>query len=504
MGKGKRYSGEQKLNYKKVFAVIIAIVVITMGAIIIAKLVENARQATVSSREYYALYSENKWGILDSTGNIVINPMYEEMLIVVDKTKPVFLCVYDVNIETGEYSTQVLNEKNEQIYTDYDKVEALENYDSSGNVWYEENILRVEKDGKYGIIDLDGKVIASIQYDNIETLKGVTNSLIVEQNGKYGLINNSGVTIIEANYKEIQKFGEKYQQGYITINDDNLYGLVSYTGTQILENKYENILQIYGENYFVIEEDGAQKVINAEGDIIIEEGYDEITQIASSGVVFMQDDKYGLIGFDNEVKIEAEYDSLKEINTGYFVAEQGGKLGLIDLTGTVNIEFEYENIYFNEDANVYVAEDDEYNSSIIDGNFDVRLTGILNEINAQNQYIKIRTEDNEYKYYNYNFEEQEVQNVLQNNTLYVSKQDGKYGYVDKDGNVVVDYIYDEALEQNSYGYAAVKLDGVWGSINSEGEVVTQPQYNLDNNLIIDFIGEWHLGQDLNMNYYCKE
>ena len=504
MSKGKRYSGEQKLNYQKVFAVIIAIVVIIMGAIIIVKLVTNARQATVSAKEYYALYSEDKWGILDSTGNIVINPMYEEMLIVVDKTKPVFLCVYDVNEETGEYSTQVLNEKNEQIYTEYDKVEALENYDSNGNVWYEANILRVEKDGKYGIIDLDGKEIASIQYDNIETLKGVTNSLIVEQNGKYGLINNSGVKIIDANFKEIEKFGDEYQNGYITIDENDQYGLVSYTGTQILENSYENILPIYGENYFVIEEDGTQKVINAAGDVIIEDGYDEISEIASSGVIFIQDNQYGLIGFDNEVKIEPSYDDLKEINTEYFVAQRDGKRGVIDITETVNIEFEYEDIYFSEDANVYVAEDSDYNSSIIDENFEVRLTGILNEINTQNRYIKIRTEDDEYKYYNYNFEEQNIQNVLPNNTLYVSKQDGKYGFVDKDGNVVVDYIYDEALEQNSYGYSAIKLSGVWGAINSQGEVVTEPQYDLDDNLIIDFIGEWHLGQDLNMNYYCKE
>ena len=28
---------------------------------------------------------------------------------------------------------------------------------------------------------------------------------------------------------------------------------------------------------------------------------------------------------------------------------------------------------------------------------------------------------------------------------------GKYGFVDKNGKVVVDYIYDDATEQNEYG-----------------------------------------------------
>ena len=37
-----------------------------------------------------------------------------------------------------------------------------------------------------------------------------------------------------------------------------------------------------------------------------------------------------------------------------------------------------------------------------------------------------------------------------------------------------------------------------------GKVVIEPQYNLDNNYLIDFVGKWHLGQDINMNYYCDK
>ena len=50
----------------------------------------------------------------------------------------------------------------------------------------------------------------------------------------------------------------------------------------------------------------------------------------------------------------------------------------------------------------------------------------------------------------------------------------------------------------------MKKDGKWGVINSKGEVVQEPTYNLDDYLIIDFIGRWHLGKDINMNYYNQE
>ena len=112
--------------------------------------------------------------------------------------------------------------------------------------------------------------------------------------------------------------------------------------------------------------------------------------------------------------------------------------------------------------------------------------------------------DNEYKYYNLRGEEISSTEALKDNTLFLSKKGGKYGYVDKKGNIVVDYIYDDATEQNEYGYVAVKKKGLWGSIDKNGKEVIEPKYNLENNLKIDFISKWHLGEDLNMNYYCEK
>ena len=35
------------------------------------------------------------------------------------------------------------------MFKEYDKVLPLENYDQNNNIWYEANVLLVEKDGKY-------------------------------------------------------------------------------------------------------------------------------------------------------------------------------------------------------------------------------------------------------------------------------------------------------------------------------------------------------------------
>ena len=101
-------------------------------------------------------------------------------------------------------------------------------------------------------------------------------------------------------------------------------------------------------------------------------------------------------------------------------------------------------------------------------------------------------------------EEKEIKDVLSANTLYLSKQNGKYGFVDKNGVVIVDYIYDDATEQNEYGYAGVKKDGRWGAIDSTGKVIVNPTYTLSQNTVVSFIARWHLAPDLNANYYTDE
>ena len=87
--------------------------------------------------------------------------------------------------------------------------------------------------------------------------------------------------------------------------------------------------------------------------------------------------------------------------------------------------------------------------------------------------------------------------------MFLVKENGKYGYENKEGERVVDAIYDDATEQNEYGYAAVKKDGVWGALKADGTVILEPSVNLDNNLYINFIEKWHIYENANMNIYTK-
>lgn len=502
MARGKRYQTEGKLNYTKVFAVIIAIAVVIMFIFIIRNVLKQ-REKVTKNYQYFAVYAQDKWGVINQDGEEVIIPSYQEMIIIPNEEKDVFICTYDINDQTGEYKTKAINSKNEEIFTGYDKVEAIDNIDKDNNLWYEKDVLKVNKNGKYGLIDLNGKEILPIEYDEITVLDGMENSIIIKKDDKIGLVNDNGSAIIDTNYKEIKALGDSYKEGYITVDEKGKYGVVSTTKKQILENKYDEIFPVYLKDYYLVKENGTKELVNSNGEVVLDKGFDDIKSATTNGVIFNKDNLYGEMSFSGEITLEPKYQELKEVKKGIYIAKKDDKYGIIDNVGNEQLAFDYTGMTYNEKANLFFAEDAEYKTSLIDEVYNIKATGILSEVNTDDGYIRMRLDD-DYKYFDLKGEETSNIQVLKDNTIFLSKKDGKYGYVDKKGNPITDYIYDDATEQNKYGFAAVKKNGVWGSINKEGKEIVEPKYNLENNLKIDFIGKWHLGEDLNMNYYCEK
>lgn len=505
MSRGKRYE-EPKLNMKKVFAVVILFVVIIMCIIMLKGIfTEDEEQGNITSIDYFAAYKDNKWGVIDSNGNIIIEPSFGEMVIVPNSKEDVFLYTYDVNYDDGTYKTKAINSKSEGIFTNYEQVEAISSVDENQNLIYDGKALKVQNGGKYGLINMEGKEILPCEYDGINLLQGVENTLVISKDGNYGIADNDGKVIIPPSYSEIQNLGNEASQGFIVKNSEGKYGIVDIGNSQVLELKYDAISKIHEGEYYVVTEGNNQKIVKRNGQEVLNTNGKEITAILKNpenGAIYKIDNKYGVMNLSGEDVVEASYDELKEGKTGILIAKKGDKYGIIDMQGNEKVEFKYNSINYNEKADIYITEDEKYNNEILDSNFSVKLTGIVTDLNDEKGYIEIRQSD-EYKHYNFKFEEEKEAEIFTGNTLFVSKKDGKYGFLDKDDKVVVDYIYDDVGIQNSFGFAAIKKDGKWGAVDRNGNIVQEPIYQLDDYLQVDFIGGWYLGKDLNMNYYRK-
>jgi len=507
MSRGRRYNGDKpKLNLKKVAAVIIVFAVIVMSVIGFTKLMSsnNETEEKTVANQYFAAYTDGNWGVINSKGEIIIDPIYKETIIIPDNSKDIFLCTHEVDYTKNTYKTMVLNSKGEQIITNYDIVQALENYDSSNNLWYENDVLLVKKDGKFGLVDFKGQELLKCEYEAIEALKGVKNSFLTKKDGKFGLVDNIGAIILENNYQKIQPVSDKYENGYIVTDNNKKMGVINRDKTTAVELKYEDIKQIYGDGKYVVKENGKWQIIDNQGTVYLKDKFDEVLSIQGDNVIVKKDKKCGVITINDENKIQTKYQDMSYAFEDNYIFKESNKYGVINLAGEIVLKPTYETLIYREEAGFFEGStSNSANTDFIGNDFTVKITGILSEINVTDGYMKIRT-NGEYKYYNFKFEEKTNIQLLNTNTLFLSNKNGKYGFVNKEGIVIVDYIYDDAKEQNEFGYCSVKKDGLWGCINSKGEEVITPAYELENNLIIEFINKWHRGEDLNLNYYTDK
>lgn len=503
MGRGRR-AEEPKLNFKKVLAFIIAIAVIVMFVISINAILKKGddKERVSTIVKYFVTYTEDKWGVINNKGEVIIDNSYEEMIIIPDNSKDIFICTVGIDLEENTYTTKVLNKDAKPILKDYTNVTPIENY-SGSDVWYEENVLKFEKDGKFGLIDFEGKELLSPEYDEIYALEGVSKTIVIKKDNKLGIYNNSAKEVaVEAEYEEITTLTDTYDNGYIVKNAEGKFGLIGANKKVILEPIYEEIKNVYSSNMYVVKKDGKELVINEKSEPVYENGFDKIVNVTGSNIVIEKEKKLGLIDMQGNTVIEPQYDSLVHCFTDNYIAKKDNKYGIVSADGSVKVEFKYQSIAYVKEANFLECETEEFETELMDNNFEVKLTGIISEVNEEKGYIRIRVGDN-YEYYNFKFEKKDSKDVLTGNTLFLVKENGKYGFRNKAGELIVDCKYEDATEQNEFGYAAVKLDGKWGVLKSDGAVLVEPTVDLEENLYIDFIGEWHLYKDLRLNIYTK-
>ena len=98
-----------------IIALIVAIIIIvsTIGIIVYKNINDISYELEkIEKYSYFKLYQNQKYGVIDERGNILVQAEYE-VINIPNPTKDVFICYYDYNETTGEYKTKVLNSRNE-------------------------------------------------------------------------------------------------------------------------------------------------------------------------------------------------------------------------------------------------------------------------------------------------------------------------------------------------------------------------------------------------------
>ena len=521
----------------------------------------------VEQYNYFLLKQDGKTGVIDRSGNIVIDVKYDDIKIP-NPQKDVFVCY------SGENS-QILNSQKEQILNNYQDVEPIKLQNIASNLMFEKSVLSYKENDKYGLINFQGKKITKPIYDEISGLSYKEGELLVKQNDKYGVINIKGHKLIDIEYDKIavdgyytNDDGYKYA-GYIittTTQEGYRYGYINYNGKLILKPEYNELSRITdimdNENAYLLCAKNGQFGVNKDEKEIVKNEYQSISYDKTNDLLVVEKSKkYGIASLDGKIIVPAQFLQIDVIgNYLYAKNEQGTivydnqgketnmdtnisilntenekykikidnqnetKYGLITKEGKELIEEKYSymeylyNDYFivsNENSKLGVVNNKDAvkipieNDSVqkVEGTdliqavvanttklYDKTMNNICEMENAtvevNSDYIKIYN-DKQIQYFSKDGKELKNTDTYPNNELFSKQENGKWGFVNKNGSMVVEAKYDKVTEFNEYGYAAVNKDGKWGAINKKGEEVVEPIYTINDNKEPSFIGKYY-------------
>ena len=416
------------MNKKRLVLIIVILLILAIAVTFtILYFVKRAKYVydikDVLNIEYNIINIDGKYGVIDGKGNVVIDPNYD-VIQIPDPSQPIFVCMQNYNAETKEYQTKVLNDRKEQIITGYENVQAISIEAANDGVPFENTVLKYKKDGKYGLVDMEGKEITDPIYDEISGMMYKEGMLLVKQGEKVGIININGIEVIEPIYDNIAVDGyydsnTRYKEtGFIVcqIKENGYrYGYVDYRGDTILDTEYteiERVTEIENEDaiYLVAYQDG-QAGLFRNKKMILNHEYEEIVYYAYNDV---------------------------------FVVQRNGHQGITDRQGNIKIDTKYSNISF---GGIYVNATENNEDKILD------LNG--NEVN--DGYIsKFPTNDGQH--------------------YIVYGLDGYYKIIDTDGNIVVDNNYTN-IEEVGNNYFIVANDKNNGIIDLSGKSLVELKYN---------------------------
>ena len=423
-----------------IISIILIAIIVSVSIYFIKKGARNYEVEKVSTYNYFVLKKDNLTGVIDRTGNIIIDAKYSDVVIP-NPEKALFVC-YE------EDSTQVLNERKETVLTDYQNIEPIQLQNITSDLMYEKSVLKYEQDGKFGLVNFEGKKITKPIYEEIEGLPYKEGELLVKKDGKYGVINIKGNNLIEIKYDKISVDGYytpennyKYA-GYIisnTTNEGYRYGYINYDGKILLEPEYNELSRVIG-----------------------------ITDDENAYILCAKNGQYGIMKNEEQL-IPNEYQSIEyDEGNKLFTIEKSKKFGIANLEGSIIVPTEYSQI---DITGIYLYAKNEqgvtvYNTSGTQANIDTNVA----ILNTSNEKYKIRIDNtNGTKYGVINEEGEQVIEEKYNyieylfdNLFIVSNEQAKLGVIDDDDNIKIEINNDslQKIEGTNIIQASVKQEGI--------------------------------------------
>lgn len=343
----------------------------------------------------------------------------------------------------------------------------------------------------YGIIDKKGKILIPQQLESYNFFS--ENLIAIKKAGKYQFLDGNLKPLTKPIYQEVYNFDNQL----ILVKKNEKYGILDYKLNEILPIKYDSI--DYNDAYnglYPISFNNKIGYIDNQGKIVIPLVYDyaepfngRLAKVSSNGKTkYIDQNNKQVIPVFLDQDDNFEYSPHKHL----IVVKTDGKYGLYDDYGKTLLEPNYQSIEIIDDF-IQAKKGNKYQI------FDFNLKSIFNQTFDELKWFDIEDTDtqsvnwvspgetlgaigNDGKYLVITSKGKillselpyQIKGITEG--LLIIKQNEKYGYMDKDSNIIIPLEYDGALGFND-GFAVVLRNKLMGVIDKSNNIILPIEYD---------------------------
>lgn len=395
-----------------------------LGSILVPNTMLDYTQYDQLFQQTAALTCDNcEWGYIDTLGRVAIKPAYTAAQDFVNEA-----AIVNCNGKWG-----MLNrEGRELIPCQYDAISFLEN---TGN-----RMVKVHlQQPKYGLIDTLGQLTVSAVYEEIGSFSD--GRLAVKRNGLWGFVNRDGLEVIPCRFREVQDFSE----GMAAVKVGNLWGFIDLDGDTAIPIAYAAAGN-FRESKAWVKDDTGVYYINRQREVVIGPLFQRAFDFYRGVARVVVGQQYGLIDSTGVFLVKPRFTGIEAFDTnGVAVAQLSANpisYGLLHLSGQLLTTTEFKSI-----------------SPFREGLAAVRTKAGYGYINTTGKIVIAPQYAKAGDFY-------ENRAVVQLNN--------KCGYIDQTGAVIVPCAYSGC--QDFSGGRAVVYQGIKnaGIVNRDGQLIVEP------------------------------
>lgn len=281
----------------------------------------------------------NKFGIINESGEFVVENRYDDIRHLFDK-------YYSARINNGkdwtcgvidrdgniiiDFSYKHICSSDDRYFQCYDMADC-KNEGIKSLILHSRYSYSNQKECKW--FSVDGEFITSLEVRNVHE-----NYLIVaDEKNKYGMIRDDARIVLAPVYDRLQYCTDGI---CIATHSDNgiMFNSIILPDGNIVFTSEKEIRFING--FFKTEDDGIELWYSSEGNLI-HKGH--ASPLSKSYIAVCKNHKYGVIDYQGNKLINFLYDEVRFAES-YFVVRRGDKIGLLGLKGEVIVDAIYDKI----------------------------------------------------------------------------------------------------------------------------------------------------------------